>query len=352
MGIKKIAKRFVPALRAEAAVTEELRSQTQMLARKLDRISQRLSDLDRKNDYLFYCLQRLDGESELETKQRVLRELPKAGGSVRDFQIVVNYILKTTKELADEQGLTIIPFYGTLLGAVRHQGFIPWDDDVDIVVLRSDLEALRKCLDRSGMLELRRYYRYLNEGTEAGYVYKIKLRSSDVFFVDVFPIDVIMRENPDGDETWKQTEALCTGFQTALKQLFLDGGFRYNGSMRPEAFSAIDAQVEALECRWQEKTRSLSQPNGKHCFVCHSVEQEHGTREALKLLPADRFFPIQNNAVVFEGVRYDAFRDSEGLLQFLYGDYWSLPRAVETIHSAEMKTLTEEDQRLIESFRL
>lgn len=51
-------------------------------------------------------------------------------------------ILKSFKSICKKHGLTYMLAYGTLLGAVRHKDFIPWDDDVDIMMPRPDFEKL------------------------------------------------------------------------------------------------------------------------------------------------------------------------------------------------------------------
>ena len=59
-----------------------------------------------------------------------------------DIQKISYEILKEFKTFCEMHQLRYFMAYGTLLGAVRHEGFIPWDDDIDVFMPRPDYEKL------------------------------------------------------------------------------------------------------------------------------------------------------------------------------------------------------------------
>lgn len=71
-------------------------------------------------------------------------------------------ILKDFIQICKDNNLTYYIYGGSLLGAVRHNGFIPWDDDIDIIMLREDFEKFKKCfmLNNDDKYELLSYETY------------------------------------------------------------------------------------------------------------------------------------------------------------------------------------------------
>lgn len=84
--------------------------------------------------------------------------------TLKHLQQVEISILKYFIKICEENNLTYFMYAGSLLGAIRHQGFIPWDDDIDVIMFREDFEKLNKIFEEN-IDEKYRFFNVLNEET-------------------------------------------------------------------------------------------------------------------------------------------------------------------------------------------
>lgn len=121
--------------------------------------------------------------------------------SIEEIQEVSVEILKKVADICEEQHLTYFLAYGTLIGAIRHHGYIPWDDDVDIMMPRPDYEKLLAYFRKNAtsLMPLQ----MMNDETAKDYPYMISRVSDSRYvldvtneksygigiFIDIYPLD-------------------------------------------------------------------------------------------------------------------------------------------------------------------
>lgn len=296
---------------------------------RIAEINNRIDELDVKLDYFFFFSQHLATETPQETKERVFLTMPPATGELRLIQLGCNYVLSQLKQVCDENGIEFFLSDGTLIGAVRHHGFIPWDDDIDTGIFRKDVNKLKEALKNNSDLCLVRYYNYNKNDKRHYSVLKVKSRTFEHLFVDVFVYDLF--DSADMLEYSRYCEA-NSAFHREFARIMEERHITEFDGYIPKPVPELDEEYEKLE----EKYSALVNRKTEGDMFALAVGNFESYVNKMNYMKCNMFLPLEKNALQFENVYYTSIKNPVMYLNIQYGDIWTLPRTLVCRHSEQV----------------
>lgn len=250
-----------------------------------------------------------------------------ATGALRDCQLVYLELLRFIDNVCNKYNLEYLLAYGTLLGAVRHEGFIPWDDDCDIIMLREDynklIEVLPQEINRFDFLKEKcgltrliniddNYFKEFNSIYDEGHGdYFIESGLSKSLFLqfgwlkpfvklDVFPYDYLKKEAIN-----------------EYTKNYLAYKYHFRGMYYEKDFS--------FEEEFNKKFDKIGYSNEKTDYVAEAIDASYF--DDFGVIDKDVFFPLKT--INFEGYEFKCPNDYHKALEIWYGKtYMDIPSKV------------------------
>lgn len=270
----------------------------------------------KNQDYLFWIGQNRPGELLSETKRRVFANLPPAEGIVHECQIILNFLLKEMDDVCRQNGLSYWLMGGTLIGAIRHKSFIPWDDDADIGMMRYDYERLKEVIKGHPYIDLLDYYNF----NRFFRIPKIVVRGSESkMAIDIIVFDYTNAYEEPLAEIWRAQQKIRKAYMQALKEFKLQ---------------VPELKVTDL-VRDPVKFQEVSELTRKYIELCgYSLDDgdtviwgidnfTSSARDKKRIYTKESIFPLKE--LEFEGKTYYVVNDYMEMITREAGDIWSFP---------------------------
>ncbi|WP_325192873.1 LicD family protein [Methanobrevibacter ruminantium] len=236
---------------------------------------------------------------------------------LKNFQDLSVEFLKLIDKICLKHDIEWMIEGGLVLGSVRHGGFIPWDDDLDIGMLRDHydhfIDVVEKEFERVGLKENVKvvykkriwYDQKVNAFVQILYYDESKIGRS-LAGVDVFPYDYLADY---------KGENLSDAYEEAKKEFYWD---LTHGVERKDAYKNL-----------YEK---LNLTHEKQDHFIHGIEGPAGKRGVIDVMAfeTDKMLPFER--INFHGAMLPGPKDTDYYLKFIYKDFWGIPDSI-TVHN-------------------
>lgn len=306
--------RKLDSIQKELEVTRRTMRETQ---ETLKSIKNTIIAFQTRNQSMLWLMQKENPEKLDSIKKTFWLNYPKSSGDMHTIQMGNMYVLNMLKKICDDNNLQFWLHGGTLIGGIRHSGFIPWDDDVDVAMTRQQLYKLCKLLDKNAILEMCYYYHDSNKFSRA---YQVKLRTREIpCFIDVFVFDYYSaypQNITQFKNSYKETRnAMVKKFLKLTPKLSVeDIGCHHFGSFSGTNKKVVDDIIDS-------HIQKFSEADNGNCLF-YALENYPFP---YALLPIEKLFPLK--VIEFEGTNQYVPADYDLYLAG-YGDYWQIPKDI------------------------
>lgn len=263
--------------------------------------------IKRKN---YELLREIEFQREIIENNLNITQLNPATGALRESQFSCIEILKRVKQLCDKNDLKYWLDSGTLLGAIRHKGFIPWDNDVDICMLREDYEKILPLLkiefDSDEKFYVRERDLKLNN-------FQIRIRDKvKNVGLDIFPVDFYIKSKLTKEEKKEITQKIKLATEELNK--------KYNHKKIKDSKKIQEAKRDLLEIQKKivlgNQTNNCSDP-----ALFFGIDYPSDAKELI--FENNMVFPLKE--IIFEGEMYSCPNNTDAYLKNFYTNYMDWP---------------------------
>ena len=252
-------------------------------------------------------------------------DIPKATGDLRLVQEAYCGFLKQFDEICHKNNIQYWMDFGTLIGAIRHKGFIPWDDDIDVSMPRRDyekfIEKFQNGFENYPDLKIE----FENNKKNKCFI-KLKDNNSQNLSLDIFPYDFYYCAL---DKEGKKN--LSDKIESIRK--------------RNKKFNTIEEIREDFANLTKNLILENKESNCEKPAIFMGIDFPHSHKN--KVFDWEDIFPLQK--VQFENIELSAPNNIESVLKGEFGDFMKIPKDSYPRHSG-YNCINENERKILEKY--